>query len=60
CEFPYEPPGWTTEGRDALLAETTELDSDGFVHIPQRPGLGIVIDEDRLASFGERFYDGRA
>lgn len=60
CEFPYEPPGWTTEGRDALLAETTEIDRDGFVHLPQRPGLGIVIDEDKLESFGERFYDGRA
>ena len=60
CEFPYEPPGWSTEGRDALLAETTEIDGDGFVHLPQRPGLGIVIDEDKLRSFGERFYDGRA
>ena len=60
CEFPYEPPGWTTEGRDALLAETTEIDGEGYVHLPQRPGLGIVIDEDKLENFGERFYDGRA
>ena len=37
CEFPYEPPGWTTEGRDALLAETTEIDSDGFVHRAAAP-----------------------
>ena len=60
CEFPYEPPGSTVEGRDALLAETTKIDSDGFVHLPERPGLGIVIDEDKLQRFGERFYDERA
>ncbi len=60
CEFPYEPPGWTTEGRDAPLAETTEIDDDGYVHLPQGPGLGVMVDEDKLESFGERFYDGRA
>ena len=60
CEFPYEPPGWTLEGRDALLAEPTGVDRDGYVHLPQGPGLGIVIDEEKLSRFGERFYDGRA
>ena len=59
CEFPFEPPAWSTRGRDALLAETTEIDSEGFVPVPKRPGLGIELDEDRLARFGEKFYDGR-
>ena len=57
CEFPYEPPAWTTRGRDALQAVTTEIDSEGYVHMPDRPGLGVVVDEERLAKYGERFYD---
>ena len=57
CEFPYEPPGWTTEGREAILAETLEIDRDGFVRVPQRPGLGLVIDEDKLSRYGEKLYD---
>ncbi|MEE2775396.1 MAG: mandelate racemase/muconate lactonizing enzyme family protein [Acidobacteriota bacterium] len=57
CEFPYEPPGWTTEGREAILAETLEIDEDGCVPVPQRPGLGLVIDEEKLRRFGEKLYD---
>jgi L-alanine-DL-glutamate epimerase-like enolase superfamily enzyme len=59
CEFPYEPPGWTTAGRDALLAEPTQIDSEGYVRVPDRPGLGIAIDEEVLARCGEVLYDER-
>ncbi|MEZ6131005.1 MAG: mandelate racemase/muconate lactonizing enzyme family protein [Planctomycetaceae bacterium] len=34
-----------------LPAEPFTLDSDGFLLIPQRPGLGIDIDADRLKTF---------
>ena len=56
CEFPYEPPGWTIEARDGILAENIDIDSEGYVHMPEGPGLGIVIDEDKLAKFGEKFF----
>ena len=57
CEFPFDPPGWTIEARDGILAETIDIDSQGFVHLPERPGLGIAIDEDKLAAYGEKFYE---
>jgi len=57
CEFPYDPPGWTIEARDGILAENIDIDSEGFVHLPDKPGLGIAIDEDKLAKYGEKFFE---
>ena len=48
-EFPYDPPAWTPERRDAMLAEPVRVD-DGCVAVPDSPGLGLVLDEDRLAA----------
>ena len=56
-EYPIEPPGWTPEYRDALLTEPVLAGADGTVAIPDRPGLGIEIDEDLLRRHGEKFFD---
>ena len=56
-EYPIEPPGWTPRCRDALLAEPVLVDSRGTVAIPDKPGLGIEIDENLLARHGEKFFD---
>ena len=37
-EFPYDPPGWTPERRDAFLAEPIRPDADGVLRVPARPG----------------------
>jgi D-galactarolactone cycloisomerase len=50
-EFPYDPPGWTPQRRDFMLAEPIETDADGFVHVPAAPGLGIVLDEERIGHY---------
>jgi D-galactarolactone cycloisomerase len=50
-EFPYDPPGWTPERRDFMLAEPIATDADGFVHVPAAPGLGIVLDEERIGHY---------
>jgi L-alanine-DL-glutamate epimerase-like enolase superfamily enzyme len=42
-EFPYDPPGWTPERRDFVLAEPLRIDAEGCVAVPDRPGLGIVL-----------------
>jgi L-alanine-DL-glutamate epimerase-like enolase superfamily enzyme len=42
-EFPYDPPTWTLERRDFMLAEPLVLDGDGCLAVPDRPGLGIVL-----------------
>ncbi len=50
-EFPYDPPGWTVERRDFFLAEPIGIDRDGYVIVPNRPGLGAMINHqmvDRL------------
>ena len=48
-EFPYDPPGWTPERRDAMLATPIRPDADGVLRVPQGPGLGIELDEDAIA-----------
>ena len=44
-EFPYDPPGWTPERRDAVLAQPVRPGPDGVLRVPDAPGLGIVLDE---------------
>ena len=42
-EFPYDPPGWTPERRDFMLAEPLVPDADGCLAVPTAPGLGIEL-----------------
>ncbi len=44
-EFPYDPPGWTPERRDFMLAEPIRPGADGILRVPAAPGLGVVLDE---------------
>ncbi len=50
-EFPYDPPGWTPERRDFFLSEPITLGRDGCVSVPQRPGLGVRVDEAALIRY---------
>lgn len=36
---------------DGILAEPFTLDEDGYLEIPERPGLGVALDRDKLAKF---------
>jgi len=56
-EYPYEPPAWIPEYRDGILAEPIRVSPEGTVELPKGPGLGIVLDEDRLARYGEKFFE---
>ena len=47
-EFPYDPPGWTPERRDFMLAEPVRVDAEGFVPVPDRPGLGFELADGLL------------
>jgi L-alanine-DL-glutamate epimerase-like enolase superfamily enzyme len=47
-EYPYDPPGWTPERRDFMLAEPVRVDADGFLVVPDRPGLGFELADDVL------------
>ena len=46
-EFPYDPPGWTPERRDAFLAEPIRPGPDGLLRVPARPGLGAIARRGR-------------
>jgi L-alanine-DL-glutamate epimerase-like enolase superfamily enzyme len=50
-EFPYDPPGWTPERRDFMLASPVSVGPDGLVSVPDAPGLGVVLDEDAVAFY---------
>jgi D-galactarolactone cycloisomerase len=54
-EYPYDPPGWTPEGRDAMLAEPF-VAKDGKLEVPRGPGLGVTIDKNALRKHGKRFF----
>jgi L-alanine-DL-glutamate epimerase-like enolase superfamily enzyme len=49
-EFPYDPPSWALEHRDFMLAAPLDVDAQGCMRLGEAPGLGIVLDEARLAA----------
>ena len=54
-EYPYSPPGWVVEARDAILEEPFVHDR-GTLDTPTRPGLGFKINESVLKKHGKRFF----
>jgi D-galactarolactone cycloisomerase len=50
-EFPYDPPGWTPERRDAFLAEPIRPGADGVLRVPAAPGIGAVLDEAAIRRY---------
>ncbi|MFA5787940.1 MAG: mandelate racemase/muconate lactonizing enzyme family protein [Actinomycetota bacterium] len=51
-EYPYDPPGWVPEARDAMLSQPIRIDGDGMVPMPSGPGLGVELDVDRIEACG--------
>ncbi|MGH3036602.1 MAG: mandelate racemase/muconate lactonizing enzyme family protein [Gaiellaceae bacterium] len=50
-ELPYDPPGWTPERRDFMLAEPLRPSADGYLTVPERPGLGVELDVDAVERY---------
>jgi L-alanine-DL-glutamate epimerase-like enolase superfamily enzyme len=52
-EFPFDPPAWTTARRDYMLRPEDRLmiDKDGYLHVPEKPGLGCELDDEALARY---------
>jgi L-alanine-DL-glutamate epimerase-like enolase superfamily enzyme len=48
-EFPYDPPEWGLERRDYMMASPLDVDRNGYMLMPDRPGLGYDLAEDVLA-----------
>ncbi len=49
-EFPYDPPEWDLDRRDFMMIDPLDVDREGWIVLPDRPGLGYELDEDRLAA----------
>jgi D-galactarolactone cycloisomerase len=47
-EVPWDPPGWTPQRRDFMLAEPLVVGPAGELEVPQLPGLGVALDEDAV------------
>jgi L-alanine-DL-glutamate epimerase-like enolase superfamily enzyme len=50
-EYPFDPPGWTPARRDFMLAEPVEVTSEGCLLVGERPGLGVVLDDDAIRRY---------
>jgi len=49
-EYPIDEPEWTAARRDFLLSEPVAVDADGWLTVGSDPGLGLRLDEARLAA----------
>ncbi|MGI9432318.1 MAG: mandelate racemase/muconate lactonizing enzyme family protein [Myxococcota bacterium] len=49
-EYPIDEPEWSVARRDFLLAEPVGVDADGWLTVGPDPGLGLRLDEARLAA----------
>jgi L-alanine-DL-glutamate epimerase-like enolase superfamily enzyme len=51
-EWPYDPPEWSVDRRDFPLVSTLDEAlglEGGRITLPDRPGLGVDLDHERLA-----------
>ena len=47
-EYTYDPPILTVETTQSLLREPLWIDDQGFIALPDRPGLGVELHEEKL------------
>jgi D-galactarolactone cycloisomerase len=56
-EFPHDPgSGWTAAAGNQMLAEQPWIDADGYVQLPDRPGFGFVLDDERIDHYTVASY----
>jgi L-alanine-DL-glutamate epimerase-like enolase superfamily enzyme len=49
-EFPFDPPEWSVDRRDFMMAEPLAVDAEGWIELSDAPGLGFELDEGRLVA----------
>ncbi|MBV8343029.1 MAG: mandelate racemase/muconate lactonizing enzyme family protein [Gammaproteobacteria bacterium] len=47
-EYPFDPPEWSLQRRDFLMAEPLKADTQGWINLSDAPGMGYAPDEGRL------------
>jgi L-alanine-DL-glutamate epimerase-like enolase superfamily enzyme len=48
-----DPPCMTSDLFQWYLAEPLKIDADGNIRVPQKPGLGVELDEEKIAFYRE-------
>ena len=49
-EFPYDLPEWGFDRRDYMMSEPLRTDSQGWINLTNKPGMGYALDEDKLSA----------
>jgi L-alanine-DL-glutamate epimerase-like enolase superfamily enzyme len=49
-EYPFDPPDWSLERRDYMMAQPLVVDHEGCINLSDAPGMGYALDESRLAN----------
>ena len=52
-EFPYDPPAITPENFHSIITEIPQIDGEGYVEIPDKPGLGVEINWDVVKKYSK-------
>ncbi|MBI3963301.1 MAG: mandelate racemase/muconate lactonizing enzyme family protein, partial [Deinococcus sp.] len=50
-EYPYHPPSVVPEAYYGFLATPLTVDRDGYLPLPQGPGLGVELDRKALQQY---------
>lgn len=50
-EYPLEPPALTVETQQWFMKEHIIIEKDGCVKVPQLPGIGVEIDEEKVKNY---------
>lgn len=50
-EYPYDPPILTVETQQSIFREPILVEKDGSIRVPDKPGIGVEIDEDKLSRY---------
>lgn len=45
-ELPYDPPRFTPAHRDFMLKSPVDIDAEGYINLPDEPGMGIELNPD--------------
>jgi len=48
-EYPFDPPILAVDTIQTIVKEPILIGKDGFVKVPDKPGIGIEIDEEKLS-----------
>ena len=50
-EYAFDPPAFTVESLQGTIQEPLYIDAEGYVPVPQKPGLGIELNEETIERF---------